>query len=82
MSYLVVWDERAVLAAARFLDDPEGLRGVLNAIDALAEDPRPLAAAELGSPDLRRIRLGRYRVVYEISSPGNTVAVVHIGRIG
>ena len=47
--------EKAISQAAGFLDDPEGLCEVLDAVDRLAEDPRP---APYGSPDLRRLRAG------------------------
>nr|WP_269810280.1 type II toxin-antitoxin system RelE/ParE family toxin [Kineosporia rhizophila] len=50
----------------------------MDAIDALTADPRPADSFPFGSPDLRRIRIGRYRVVYEIK--GETVSVGHIAR--
>ena len=44
--------------AAAFLDDPHGIRAVLDAIDRLADDPRPAGSFPYGSPDLRRLRVG------------------------
>jgi hypothetical protein len=41
-----------------FLDDPQGMREVLDAIDQLADDPRPAGSFPYGSPDLRRLRVG------------------------
>ena len=41
MSLRVDYDERAISQAAAFLDDPQGMRAVLDAIDRLADDPRP-----------------------------------------
>ena len=78
MSLRVDYDERAVSRAAAFLDDPEGIRAVLDAIDQLAEDPRPAGSFPYGSPDLRRLRVGRYRVLYEITE--DAIAVRHIAR--
>ncbi len=78
MSLRVEYDERAINQAASFLDDPYGIRAVLDAIDQLADDPRPAGSFPYGSPDLRRLRAGRYRVLYEIT--GETVAVRHIAR--
>ena len=78
MSLRVEYDERAINQAASFLDDPYGIRAVLDAIDRLADDPRPAGSFPYGSPDLRRLRAGRYRVLYEIT--GETVAVRHIAR--
>ena len=78
MSLRVEYDERAINQAASFLDDPYGIRAVLDAIDRLADDPRPAGSFPYGSPDLRRLRVGRYRVLYEITD--ETVAVRHIAR--
>jgi mRNA interferase RelE/StbE len=66
----VDYDERAISRAAGFLDDPHGIRTVLDAIDRLADKPRPAGSFPYGSPDLRRLRVGRYRVLYEISLGG------------
>jgi mRNA interferase RelE/StbE len=78
VSLRVEYDERAINQAASFLDDPYGIRAVLDAIDRLADDPRPAGSFPYGSPDLRRLRVGRYRVLYEITD--ETVAVRHIAR--
>ncbi|MCW2939964.1 MAG: hypothetical protein JWN00_2949 [Actinomycetia bacterium] len=37
----VVYDDKVALAMSRFLDDPEGLAQVMDAVDDLADDPRP-----------------------------------------
>ena len=50
--------ERAVSQAAAFLNDPQGMRAVLDAIDWLADDPRPAGSFAYGWPDLRRLRIG------------------------
>lgn len=78
MSLRIEYDERAISQAAAFLGDPQGLREVLDAIDRLADDPRPAESFPYGSPDLRRLRVGLYRVLYEITE--DTVAVRHIAR--
>ena len=78
MSLRVDYDERAISQAAAFLDDPQGIREVLDAIDQLAEDPRPAGSFPYGSPDLLRLRVGRYRVLYEITE--DAVAIRHIAR--
>jgi mRNA interferase RelE/StbE len=76
----VDYDERAISQAPAFLDDPQGIREVLDAIDQLADDPRPAGSFPYGSPDLRRLRVGRYRVLYEITE--DAVAIRHIARGG
>ncbi len=75
----IVWDETATLAASRYLaDDPEGLNRLFDAVDGLVDDPRPDGSTEFGSPLLRRLRAGRYRVLYRISA--DEVRVIHVGR--
>jgi mRNA interferase RelE/StbE len=78
VSLRIDYDERAINQAAAFLDDPQGIHAVLDAIDQLADDPRPAGSFPYGSPDLRRLRVGRYRVLYEITT--ETVAIRHIAR--
>ncbi|MGH3224291.1 MAG: type II toxin-antitoxin system RelE family toxin [Streptosporangiaceae bacterium] len=79
MSLRIDYDERAISQAAAFLDDPHGIRAILDAIDRLADDPRPAGSFPYGSPDLRRLRVGRYRVLYEITQ--DAVAIRHIARV-
>lgn len=78
VSLRVDYDERAIDRAAAFLDDPPGIRAVLDAIDGLADDPRPAGSFPYGSPDVRRLRVGRYRILYEITE--NTVTIRHMAR--
>jgi hypothetical protein len=53
LTYEVDWEPPAVDLASRYLlDDPEGLRAVLAAVDSLAEDPRPAGAFPLGATRL------------------------------
>ncbi|MFD7735750.1 type II toxin-antitoxin system RelE/ParE family toxin [Kitasatospora phosalacinea] len=83
MGCTIIWDEPAIDDVARFLkDDPEGLRQLMDSVDLLAHSPRPPASAEYGSADLRRVHVGRYRVMYEITETTVTVIVIHLGRIG
>ncbi|WP_405480589.1 type II toxin-antitoxin system RelE/ParE family toxin [Streptomyces sp. NBC_00009] len=82
MSYQVIWHERATSTAVRFLkDDPEGLRQVYAAADMLADDPRPIGTTAYGAPELRRMHIGRYRLLYEIDDGTVTIVVLNIGRI-
>jgi mRNA interferase RelE/StbE len=79
LSFEIIFEERAISRAADFLtDDPTGVRALLDVIDALAEEPRPPGSIPFGSPDVRRLRMDRYRVVYEIRA--NMIVVGHIGR--
>ena len=57
------------------------LRRVAEAIDALTEEPRPRGARKLtGAPDLYRIRVGDYRVIYAIEDRVLLVLVVALGH--
>ena len=81
MTFTVVWEPVAIDVAAGFLaDDPAGLRDLFEAIDALAYQPRPPQAFPLGTSGHHRLRVGRYRAVYEIDEALGTVKVRHVGR--
>ena len=56
------------------------VRRILAAIDQLAEHPRPPASQKLSSLDLCRIRVGGYRIVYEIRDHELIIAVVKVGH--
>ena len=51
-----------------------------NAIRKLAENPRPRGCRKLSGRDGWRIRVGDYRVIYEIDDTQQTVTVLHIGH--
>lgn len=53
---------------------------VRDAITALADDPRPGGAKKLTGRDGWRIRIGQYRVIYEIDDAVHVVAVLDIGH--
>lgn len=80
MTYEVVWADEA-LASAQVLmgDDADGLRAVFDRVDDLAVDPRPSDSTEW-SGSLRRLRVGRYRVLYEIDDAVVRIDVIHLGR--
>ncbi|MGW3957200.1 type II toxin-antitoxin system RelE family toxin [Streptomyces sp. NPDC004752] len=82
MTFRIIWHELATDSAVRFLkEDPDGLGRVFAAADLLADDPRPDGSIALGSPDLRRMHTGPYRLMYQIEEDSATVVVLHIGRI-
>jgi mRNA interferase RelE/StbE len=52
-------------------------------IDQLAENPRPRGVKKLSSDEeLYRIRVGEYRVIYQINDKALLVLVVRIGKRG
>ncbi|WP_267286785.1 type II toxin-antitoxin system RelE family toxin [Kitasatospora acidiphila] len=46
------------------------------------DSPHPPGTAAYGSADLRRMHVGRYRVLYEVTEATVTIVVIHLGRIG
>lgn len=51
-----------------------------DAIRALAEEPRPPGSKKLAGRTGWRIRVGSYRVVYEIDDPNRSITIMHIGH--
>jgi mRNA interferase RelE/StbE len=53
---------------------------IIDAIRGLGEDPRPAGAKKLSGRDAWRIRLGSYRVIYEINADELVILVVAVGH--
>ncbi len=51
-----------------------------DAICGLADNPRPPGCLKLTGRDGWRIRIGQYRLVYEIDDDGQLVTVLHVGH--
>lgn len=51
-----------------------------DAIRALAQEPRPRGCGKLTGRAGWRIRVGDYRVVYEIDDAHQTITILHIGH--
>lgn len=80
MTYRIIWEPSATNAAVRFLkEDPTGLAAVYEAVDRLAETPRPRNSVAYGV-DIRRLRVGDYRVLYVIDDEVIHILVTHLGR--
>jgi mRNA interferase RelE/StbE len=59
----------------------QDLRKLDERIRLLAENPRPPGYKKLQSPDnLLRVRVGDYRVVYQVSEKPRLVTVIRIGN--
>ncbi|MCL4534875.1 MAG: type II toxin-antitoxin system RelE/ParE family toxin [Bacteroidetes bacterium] len=57
-----------------------GYQHVRDAIRALAQDPRPHHCAKLTGRDAWRIRVGDYRVIYEVDDQQPLITVLHVGH--
>lgn len=53
---------------------------VRDAIRDLAENPRPPGCKKLVGRNGWRIRVGDYRIIYEIDDSGQMITVMHIGH--
>ena len=53
---------------------------VSNACCDLAGDPRPSGSRKLTGRPGMRIRVGSYRVIYEVDDPAREVTVMHVGH--
>lgn len=79
MKYRTQWRPNAV-AQLRAIDQKTAMR-ILHKLAELEHDPRGLNTKELvGSPGLRRLRVGDYRVVYTIDDGELVVLVVAVGH--
>ncbi|MFN7813627.1 MAG: type II toxin-antitoxin system RelE family toxin [Planctomycetia bacterium] len=53
---------------------------ILVAMEALADEPRPQGCSKLTGRDAWRIRVGDYRIIYEIFDDRRVVIVVVVGH--
>jgi len=59
---------------------PDVYGRIARALRSLAEDPRPPGCQKLGRRDGWRIRVGNYRVLYDIDDAAHAVMIVHVGH--
>lgn len=79
MSYQVLIERRALKELAKL--SPDVTRRATHAIDGLRSQPRPPGAKKLqGSHDQWRVRVGDYRVLYEINDRAREVRIFAIGH--
>jgi len=78
MSYAVVILRRAQKELA---DLPDSIyASVRDAIRSLAQEPRPAGCRKLTARGGWRIRVGDYRVVYDVDDQQQAVTVLHVGH--
>lgn len=79
MNYRILYAESA-LKQLRKIDRSVAQR-IIRAIDGLSSEPRPVGSIKLvgGSGELR-IRVGNYRVVYEINDDEVVVLVLRVAH--
>lgn len=50
------------------------------AIETLRGNPRPAGCTKLAGREGWRIRVGNYRVIYEIDDAGGSAVILHVGH--
>jgi len=78
MSYTVFILRRAQKGLAKL--PIEAYKRTKEAIQELSEEPRPAGCQKLTGREGWRIRVGDYRVIYEIDAAQSTVTVLHVGH--
>lgn len=55
---------------------------IIQAIEELAENPRPFGNKKLTGRNAYRIRVGTYRIIYDIFDTHLIIEIVHVGSRG
>ncbi|MGI8722747.1 MAG: type II toxin-antitoxin system RelE family toxin [Geodermatophilaceae bacterium] len=81
MSYVIEWKPLARNEIRKL--DPTVRRRVIEAVTALGAEPRPPGSVTLtGSSGWRRIRIGGYRVIYDVRDDALVVLILRVGSRG
>ena len=80
-SYKVEW-KRSAKKELKKLDKQVIIR-ILQAVETLAQDPFKSGGKKLvGSDSIYRIRVGNYRIIYNIKSSVLTIEIIKVGHRG
>ncbi len=71
--------ERAALKALEKIHTPDRNK-IISAIEKLSSNPRPVGAKKLTGRDGWRLRVGSYRVIYEIEDHICYILVLDLGH--
>lgn len=78
--YELQFKKKAIKALSK-INDPY-YTNIIEAIDSLAENPRPFGYKKLTGRDGYRIRVGTYRVIYDIFDTQLIIEIVNVGIRG
>jgi mRNA interferase RelE/StbE len=77
-NYTVLVDSRVIRELRQV--PRKNVERILDAIDALGADPRPRGAKKLVDQPGWRIRIGDYRILYEIDDKASSVKIYRAGH--
>lgn len=78
--YELQYKKKAIKALAQ-INNPY-YSAIIKAIDELAENPRPFGYKKLTGRNGYRIRVGTYRIIYDIFDTNLTIEIVNVGSRG
>lgn len=82
MNHRVEFRPGAIDQVAEFAKaDPDGIRALLDRLDLLAGEPRPVGAFAYRTDHLR-LHVGFYRVLIQAEDEASRVLIAHVGRAG
>ncbi|MFD9623499.1 type II toxin-antitoxin system RelE/ParE family toxin [Streptomyces virginiae] len=82
MTYTVVWQHQAMIEFRRLRQlDPTGANECAAVVRALADEPCPPDARQLGGSAYWRLSVGDWRILYQPEDDIITVIVLKVGRI-
>lgn len=76
--YQITFDRRAEKALESL--PPSERKRIQKAVDGLALDPRPRGAIKMSGESSWRVRVGDYRIIYDIQDQQLIVLVIKIGH--
>ncbi|MEV4923540.1 type II toxin-antitoxin system RelE family toxin [Streptomyces roseoverticillatus] len=80
MTYTLIWaNNTARKMRALRQRDGDAVKPFADAVNGLARDPRPAEAVQLGSTATWRLRVGKYRAMYEVDGTHVSVTLLLIG---
>ena len=78
--YELQYKKKAIKVLAK-INEPY-YTAIIQAIDELAENPRPNGYKKLTGRNGYRVRVGTYRIIYDIFDTNLTIEIVNVGSRG